>query len=118
MNIVVSGIHLEKFPEMEDYAKKKVAKLSKFHSKIEEINVRLIEKASHRGQEQDYYCEITVHVPGKVLEIIDNERAMDKAIDKALERMKQVLIKHKEKQITIKHRLGILTKFKNRFFKS
>ena len=118
MNIVISGIHLQQFPEMEEYARDKVAKLGKFHPKILEINVRLISKKSHREKTDDYYCEIEVDIPGNNLEITDTEESMDKAIDKAVERMKRVLIKNKEKQITVQHRLGILTKLKSRFFRS
>ena len=116
MNIVVSGIHLEQFPEMEAYAKKKVAKLEKFHSKIEKINVRLISQKAHREKEQDYYCEIDIDIPGRNIEIVDVEGAMDKAIDKATERAKRILIKYKEKKITKQHQEGILIKLKNRLF--
>ncbi|MBI2326681.1 ribosome-associated translation inhibitor RaiA [Candidatus Curtissbacteria bacterium] len=114
MNIVVSGIHLREFPEMEDYAKKKVSKLNKFHPKIKEIRVRLISQKSHREKTQDYDCQIEVDIPGKNLSVLDTEELMDKAIDKAFERMKRALVKHKEKQITVKHKLGILSKLRNR----
>lgn len=114
MKIVISGIHLKKNPQIEDYATKKVQKLQKFHPKIEKIYVRLIEKGAHRGKEQDYICEITIHVPGHILEITDSERAMDKAIDKAIERMKRTLTKHKEKTIEKKRWRAILWKLRNR----
>ncbi len=99
MNIIVSGLHLKKFPEMEEYAKEKVAKLYKYHRKIEKIQVRLIDKESHRDKNQDYYCEIEIDIPGRNLEIVDVEYSMDKAIDKAVERMKRLLVKDKEKRI-------------------
>lgn len=110
MKTIISLVHLEKDPKLELYAQNKVEKLEKFHPKIEEINVRLIAEKSHRGQENDYYCEITVAIPKHVLEIVDHERAMDKAIDKAIERMKRLLVKAKEKEISKKHRGGILKK--------
>jgi len=114
MKIIISGLHLAKEPHLEEYARKKVAKLSKYHPKILQIDVRLISKKAHRGQEQDAYCEITAHVPGKNLEIIDSERAMDKAIDKAVERVKRLLIKHKEKLVDKKRKKGFLSKLKRR----
>lgn len=114
MKIVVSGIHLKENPQIEDYAAKKVKKLQKFHPKIGEIKVRLISKPAHRGKEKDYFCEITIHVPGKILEIIDSERAMDKAIDKALERAKRALTKHKEKIVDKKRWRAILGKLRSR----
>ena len=117
MNIVISGIHLQQFPEMEDYARKKVSKLAKFNPKILKLEVRLISKISHRDKTQEYYCELEADIPGKNLEIVDVEESMDKAIDKAVERMKRVLIKNKEKRITLRHRVAALYKLKNRFFR-
>ncbi len=114
MNIIISGLHVEKSPKLHEYAKKKISKLSKYYSRIQSINVRLIAKPAHRGKEEDYYCEIEVAVPGKVLEIVDSERAMDKAIDKAVERMKRTLVKYHEKRMSKDHRRGILAKFLNR----
>lgn len=114
MKIIISGLHLKEFPKIEEYAKKKLAKLAKYNTKIEQIHARLISKKSHRGQEQDYYCEIEVVIPNHNLEIVDTERAIDKAIDKAIERMKRLLVKTKEKDISKKHKEGILTKFLKR----
>lgn len=114
MQIIVTGLHLEKFPEMEAYATKKVAKLAKYHPGILKAEVHLIAEQSHRGQEKDYYCEITIDLSGRNLEIVDSERSMDKAIDKAVERIKRLLVKTKEKKISKWHKLGILNKLKSR----
>lgn len=115
MKIIVSGIHLKEFPEVEEYAKEKVKKLAKFHSKIDLIEVRLISQKSHRDKEQDYYCEIEIDIPGKNLSIVDVEHSVDKAIDKAVERMKRLLVKVKEKKISKQHKEGIVTKIAKRF---
>src|SRR3989338_9197533 len=114
MNIVISGPHHKKEPQLEEYARKKVQKLAKYHPKILQIDVSLIVKSAHRGQENDNYCEITAKVPGKTLEIVDSERTMDKAIDKAVDRMKRTLIKYREKKISKDHKKGILNKLLNR----
>ena len=110
MKLIVSGIHIKNDPDIEAYAKQKAQKLSKFYPNIEEIAVRLISENSHRGQESDFYCEITVHIPGRVLEIVDTEREMDKAIDKAVERMKRLIVKDKEKKISKNHKAAIAKK--------
>lgn len=114
MNTIVSSIHLEDSQKWETYAYKKVGKLGKFAQNIEEINVRLIGKKAHRGQDNDYYCEITIHIPKKVLEIVDSERSIDKAIDKAVERMKRKLVKYREKKISRWHKVGVLNKLLRR----
>src|SRR3989344_1976840 len=115
MNISVTGLHIETDPKLKAYADKKIKKLLRYHSKITDLKVRLISEKSHRGQEQDYYCEITIHVPGRILEIVDVEREMEKAIDRAVERMKRVLIKSREKEISIQHKKGIVRKLLSRW---
>src|SRR3990167_7061860 len=90
VNIIVSGQHVKDFPETESYAKEKVQKLEKFHPKIEKIEVRLISKPSHRDKNTDYYCELYIDVPGKNLEIKEVANSMDKAIDLAVERTKNL----------------------------
>ena len=114
MNIIISGLHLKKFPGIEKYAREKVTKLTKFHANIEEISVRLIWEKSHRDINQDYTCEITVSIPGKNLGIKDTESSMDKAIDFAVERMKRLLVKSKEKHVSRQHKSGLLNKIRNR----
>lgn len=110
MRIVVSSLHLKDYAKLEEYAKKKISKLAKYFPKILQADIRLIANKAHRGQEQDYSCEIKLVIPGKDLELTDTERAMDKAIDKAAERAKRLLIRAKEKKISLKHKEGILAK--------
>lgn len=115
MQIIVSGQNLENFPELEKYAQKKVAKLPKFHPKIEKIQVRLISEKSHRNELHNSTCEIIADIPGRNLEIVERDKSMDKAIDKAVERMHRLLVKTKEKKISKWHKFGILEKLRNRF---
>ncbi len=110
MNIIVSGIHFEDFEKSEDYAKEKVAKLSKFNSKILKIEVRLFEEQNHLNPKHDFACEIKIALPGNDLEILDREKSIDKAIDKAVERMKRLLVKSKEKSKSRFHRISSLRK--------
>ncbi len=115
MNIIVSGSHLKDFPEMEAYAKEKVSRLSKYHPRIEKISVRLIGEKAHRSEDHDFICELIIAVPGKDLEVLEKDRRMDKAIDVALDRMKRLLVKSKEKAVSKKHRLVSLRKLFDRF---
>lgn len=110
MNIIVSGKHLEEAPEMEAYAIKKVGKLAKFHSKIEKIAVDLVSETSHSDKNTDYFCEIIVDIPGKNLEIRQSNDSMDKAIDKAVERMKRLIVKDKEKHLSRIQKEGLRSK--------
>lgn len=115
MNIIITGIHFEDFPKAESYAKEKASKLSKFHPRIEKIEVRLFAEKSHRSDKHDFCCEIKISIPGSDLEVVDRQRSIDKAIDLATDRMKRLLVKSKEKSTSKQHRLGILTKLLDRF---
>ena len=103
-NIIISGKHVKEFPEIEDYAEKKLEKLLKFHPKIEKITANLISEDSHRDKNKDYYCDLLIDLPGNNLELSEVDNSMDKAIDKAVERMKVILVKDKEKNLSEKHR--------------
>lgn len=114
MRIIVSGLHLAKFPELEDYAAKRVQKLGRYFPRIVKLEVRLIWERSHRNELHSSACEIIADIPGRNLEIVERDQSMDKAIDKAVERMKRLLVKTKEKSISIKRKEGILRKKVNR----
>ena len=114
MNISLTGLHLENDPKLKVYANKKVKKLVHYDNRITDIKVRLFLEKSHRNEAHDCICELTVHVPGKILEIVDKEKDHTAAIDKAFDRMKRAIVKHKEKEISKQHREGVFTKILSR----
>jgi len=113
VKIRIAEIHF-KDPKIEKYALQKVEKLAKFHRGIQSVTVRLTSEKAHRGQNHTSFCELEFDITGKNFVIRDSEREIDKAIDKAVERAKRALVKHKEKHVSIKHRLSILAKFARR----
>ena len=117
MQIKIAEIHF-KDPKVEEYARRKVENLTKFHRGIQAITVRLTLEKAHRGQNHTCFCELEFDISGKNFVIRDNERQIDKAIDKAVERAKLALVKHKEKHLTKKHKKGIVNKLFLRFSKS
>lgn len=106
MQIKIAEIHF-KDPKVEEYALKKVEKLTKFHKGIQQVIIRLTSERAHRRQNHTSICELEFDISGKNFVIRDNEREIDKAIDKAVERAKRALIKHKEKYISRKHKKGV-----------
>ena len=114
MDISITGLHIQTDPKLKEYTNQKAKKLLKYHSKITDLKVRLFAEKAHRSEDHDYYCEITIHVPGKVLEIVDKERDVTKAIDRAADRMKKALIRHREKEISKKHKEGLAAKLLRR----
>jgi len=114
MNISLSGLHLESDPEIREYANKKIKKLLNYHPNITDIKIRLISQKAHRNDKHEFFCEITVHIPGKILEIVDREKNHTKAVDRAVERMKKAIIRYKEKAVSKQHKEGVLRKFLRR----
>lgn len=114
MKIIVSGLHLKKFPELEVYAVKRVQKLSRYFKNILKLEVRLIWEKSHRNELHSSTCEIIADIPGRNLEIVERDQTMDKAIDRAVERMHRLLVKTKEKKISKQHKEGIFAKILRR----
>lgn len=116
MQIIISGLHLGKIPELKEYATKRVQKLARYFPHIIKLEVRLIWEKSHRNELHSAACEIIADIPGRNLQIVERDQNMDKAIDRAVERMKRLLVKTKEKLISKKHKGGIIAKIKRRFF--
>lgn len=116
MKIIISGQHLEKNPQLEQYAAKRVQKLGRYFKNVLKLEVRLIREKAHRNQLHSSACKIIADIPGRNLEIVERDESMDKAIDRAVERMHRLLVKTKEKKLSIQHREGIISKLKGRFF--
>ena len=118
MDISITGLHIETDPKLKEYANQKAKKLLKYNTRITDLKVRLFGEKAHRSEDHDYYCEIIAHVPGKVLEIADKERDVTKAIEKAVDRMKKALIRHREKTLSKRHKEGLAAKLLRRLRRS
>ncbi len=113
MRIKIAEIHF-KDQKIEDYAVNKVSKLEKFHSGIKLVTIRLTLEKNHRTQNHTSFCELEFDMAGRDFVIKDSERQIDKAIDKAVERAKRSLVRHKEKEISKKHREAVKAKRRTR----
>lgn len=96
MNIVVKGKHLKENQALEEFAFKKSAKFYHFYPEIVKIELELKAETGHRGKETDFVADINVKVPGKTFKVTDSERDMYKAIDRAVDRMKETLRREKD----------------------
>ena len=114
MDISITGLHIQTDPKLKEYANQKAKKLIKYDARITDLKVRLFAEKAHRSEDHDYYFQITIHVPGKILEIVDKERDVTKAIDKAVDRMKKALVRHREKTISKRHKEGLAAKLLRR----
>src|SRR3989344_4965039 len=107
MDISITGLHIQTDPKLKNYASTKAKKLLKYDTRITDLKVRLFGEKAHRSEDHDYYCEITVHVPGKILEIVDKERDVTKAIDRAVDRKKKTLNRHRAKKNSKRDKEGV-----------
>lgn len=114
MNLTITALHLKNPTKAKEYAKEKIEKLYKFHSKIEKIEVRLVDEKNHGKPGTSFMCEITIMIPGHNLEIKDFESSIEAAIDKAEDRAKRILVKSKEKHLTRDHKSGIMSKLREK----
>ncbi len=114
VHITISAIHLKNPQKAKDYAKSKFTKLTKYDQRIEKIEVRLIGALSHRDKNTDFDCELKIVVPGHDLEIKDTQSSISAAIDKAEDRVKRLLVKNKEKHLSKKHKLGLISKIRQK----
>lgn len=114
LKIKIAEIHF-KDKKVENYALEKVSRLEKFHSGIELLTVFLTTEKNHRTQNHTTFCELQFEIAGKNLIIKDSEREIEKAIDKAVERAKITLTKHKEKEISKKRRQAVKAKKLKRY---
>jgi len=114
VSITITTIHLENPKKAKDYAQEKISKLSRYNSKIEKIEVRLIGEKSHRDKNTDFTCEVKIALPGHDLEIKDTEQTILAAIDKAEDRAKRLLVKNKEKHLARNHQRGIVGRIRKR----
>jgi len=105
----IAEIHF-KDTKAKKYALKKVEGLEKYHPKIELITIRLTSEKNHRNNKHTAFCELEFILKGKNFVVRDSEREIYRAIDKACERAKRSLTKHKEKELSIKHKAAIKIK--------
>lgn len=113
MKIKIAEIHFRD-PKIEEYAIKKASKLEKFHSGLELIRISLTKERNHLSADHTFFCELQFDIAGKNFVLKDSEKDYNKAIVKAVERAKNALVRHKEKEISKKHKAGIKIKIEER----
>lgn len=121
--ITITGRHFRSKPTLKTYALKKAQKLVKHFSHIESITITMDRDRAHRNRQTVYEVNIHVSIPGKNLNLTDEEANMRTALDSAINRIDRELIKTKEKIKSKRNRpairnLGrILSKVKIKRFK-
>ncbi|MCB1309367.1 MAG: ribosome-associated translation inhibitor RaiA [Leptospiraceae bacterium] len=98
MDISFHWHNLEQSDAIEDYARKKVEKLSEHFNKLMSAVVRL------RVEKIDHIAELAIHADGEQFIASDREHDMYAAIDLAEAKLEKQIRRHKEKVLDRKHR--------------
>ena len=93
MNTRISARHFAADQKLKAYIEKKIATLSKFFSRISNVEVNL--ELENSGQVKDKIVEIRVAVPGKLIVYRDSAKKFEPAFDKSLKGMKVQLKRYK-----------------------
>lgn len=113
MNITVKGVKAKEKTALENYVSKRAVKFYRLTKSISKVDVLLESKVARAGTEQDFEVIIHVHVPGKTETIRELDSDMYAAIDKATDRMIELLRRQKEKFVSKKFRR--IKNFRDRF---
>jgi ribosomal subunit interface protein len=100
----ITGVHTEVDESLHKYIVRKIGRLDR--------SVRLKEHKSHGRHEAT--CEVTLHVPGD--SIVVNERTVNvyAAVDIAHTKLKQQIIKYRERHADGKHQRRLFVRFRRR----
>lgn len=81
------------------YVQEKVDMLEKYLGDlaVQNCDVEVGSETHHHQHGEIFFCEINMAVPGDLLRIRKAEENLYKAIDKAKDHMKEIILKHKDK---------------------
>jgi putative sigma-54 modulation protein len=93
MSVAVRGKNIDITPALRDYVEKRVSKVTKYFSEVENINAVLsVEKNRH-------YVEVTVPVNGIILRAQESTSDMYTSIDLVVDKIERQITKYKNKLI-------------------
>jgi ribosomal subunit interface protein len=112
----ITGVHTEVDESLHKYIVRKIGRLDRYlprhYRESAHASVRLKEHKSHGRHEAT--CEVTLHVPGD--SIVVNERTVNvyAAVDIAHTKLKQQIIKYRERHADGKHQRRLFVRFRRR----
>ena len=95
MKVQTNAVRFKADQKLIHYIDKKVSKLEQFFAKIIEANLHL--RLENSGQIKDKVVELKLKVPGETLIVKEQRKTFEESVDKAVNTMKKVLKRYKEK---------------------
>ena len=108
-NIKVVGRNIDVSTEVKEFIYEKLDRLSRYHQKISSLEIT-IEK-----EKIDYLINILLHTYNKkIIKISVKDKSLHSGIDVAVDKLKDIMVKYKEKKISAKkHNKKILKNIVN-----
>ncbi|MFA6918573.1 MAG: ribosome-associated translation inhibitor RaiA [Patescibacteria group bacterium] len=98
MKINIKATNAKLTPEAHEMINEKVGGLTKYFDNIIEVDVEIGLISFHHRNGDNFRAEINLTVPGTVLRAEAETDNIEKSINEAKDKMKQELIKYKEKK--------------------
>ncbi len=95
MKINMHAVHFSADKKLTEFIDKKLSKLETFFDRI--IGADVFLKLENHGTVKDKVAEIKIAVPGGVLVVKEQAQTFEAAIDEAMDTLKRMLIRFKEK---------------------
>ncbi|MCS7227630.1 MAG: ribosome-associated translation inhibitor RaiA [Endomicrobia bacterium] len=100
-NIKLIGRDIEITNEVREYIEKKIKNISRYTSKISSLEIMI------KKQRYIYEIQVLLHTYNKkIIKLIEKDKNLWVAIDNVADRLKDVMVKYKEKIITRKKHTG------------
>ncbi len=100
MNVKMHAVHFSADKKLVDFIEKKLSKLDTFFDKI--IGADVFLKLDSHGAVKDKVAEIKLVVPGGTLVVKEMSQSFEAAVDEAIDSLKRMLIRYKEKDRDLK----------------
>lgn len=110
IKLQITGRHYELDEKIVEYVEKKIGNLDKYLPKNHPAtkgSVVLINDTSNR-QHNDFVCEVIVNVPGEKIQATESTVNMYAAVDICEQKLKQQILRYKEKHQPSKNRGKLL----------
>ncbi|WP_234735593.1 ribosome hibernation-promoting factor, HPF/YfiA family [Tellurirhabdus bombi] len=104
MRIQVNAVHFTADQKLLDFIQRKLDKLDTFHDRIVSAEVFLRLDGNDSNKIRMKIFEVKLFLPGDSLFISERNQSFEAAIDLAVDRLKNLLVKHKDKQRHISNR--------------
>ncbi|MBD3247869.1 ribosome-associated translation inhibitor RaiA [Candidatus Falkowbacteria bacterium] len=99
MKTQIKGTNMELTEPIKGYVQQKIDMLDKYlgNLTVQIADIEVGVENNHHQHGDIFFCEINMAVPGDLLRVRKVEEDLYKAIDKAKDHMKEMIIKHKDK---------------------